>query len=350
MNWPVGGMLKNVGRAMTDMMKTQSPKQTLLQVNNLVMHFPITKGVLQKRVGEVKAVDGISFEIYKGETFSLVGESGCGKTTAGRTILQLYKPTAGQVLFGGVDLTALKGEPLRRMRRKMQMIFQDPYSSLDPRMSIGNIIGESLEQHRIAFGKERTEIIHDLLSKVGLHPYFANRFPHECSGGQRQRVGIARALSLKPELVVCDEPISALDVSVQAQVVNLLKALQKEMGLTYLFIAHDLSMVRHISDRVGVMYLGKIVELSIRKEVYENPLHPYTRALLSAVPVPDPKVEAMRKRTILKGELPSPANPPSGCAFHTRCPIAVPACAEKVPEWKEVKSGHWVACDLVQGA
>jgi oligopeptide transport system ATP-binding protein len=230
----------------------------------------------------------------------------------------------------------------------MQMIFQDPYASLDPRQSIGNIIGEPMEQHGVAYGKERTEAIKELLVKVGLHPYYADRYPHECSGGQRQRVGIARSLALHPQLVVCDEPISALDVSVQAQVVNLLKSLQKEMGLTYLFIAHDLSMVRHISNRVGVMYLGKIVELSNRNEIYNNPLHPYTQALLSAVPVPDPKVEARRRRIILKGELPSPANPPSGCPFHTRCQIAVENCSVKVPDWREIRKDHWIACDLVQ--
>jgi oligopeptide transport system ATP-binding protein len=322
--------------------------EVLLRVENLTKHFPITRGVLfQRQVGQVKAVDGISFEIHQGETLSLVGESGCGKTTAGRTILQLYRPTSGHVYYRDKDLTSMNGEALRRMRQKMQMIFQDPYASLDPRMSIGNIIGEPLEQHGLARGKMKTELIKDLLEKVGLHPYFVDRFPHECSGGQRQRVGIARSLSLNPELIVCDEPISALDVSVQAQVVNLLMSLQKEMGLTYLFIAHDLSMVRHISNRVGVMYLGKIVELSYRTELYTNPLHPYTQALLSAVPVPDPKAEARRKRIILSGELPSAADPPGGCPFHTRCPVAVEACAHQVPTWREVIPAHWVACDLV---
>jgi len=336
---------------MGPVMADQNPSNNnpvLVRVENLTKYFPITRGVIQRQVGQVKAVDGISFEIYQGETFSLVGESGCGKTTAGRTILQLYRPTSGHVFFGDQDLTLLKGEALRHFRRKMQMIFQDPYSSLDPRMSIGNIVGEPLEQHNVAHGKSKNEFVKDLLIKVGLHQYYADRYPHECSGGQRQRVGIARALALHPELIVCDEPISALDVSVQAQVVNLLKSLQKEMGLTYLFIAHDLSMVRHISDRVAVMYLGKIVELSHRKEVYGNPLHPYTRALLSAVPVPDPKVEARRHRIILKGELPSPANPPSGCSFHTRCAIAIEACAHKVPAWRELRKDHWVACDLAE--
>ena len=321
--------------------------EVLIRVEHLTKHFPIMRGLVRREVGRVRAVDDISFEIYKGETLSLVGESGCGKTTAGRTLLQLYPPTSGKVYFGDVELSTLKGEAMRRMRRQMQMIFQDPYSSLNPRMSIGQILGEPLEQHGIAWGKEKNEQVKDLLIKVGLHPYFIDRYPHECSGGQRQRVGIARALALHPQLVVCDEPISALDVSVQAQVVNLLKSLQKEMGLTYLFIAHDLSMVRHISNRVGVMYLGKIVELSDRNNVYQSPQHPYTRALLSAVPVPDPRVEAQRKRIILSGELPSPANPPSGCPFHTRCNMAIDTCSQKVPTWREIKPGHWVACDLL---
>jgi oligopeptide transport system ATP-binding protein len=320
-------------------------REVLLRVEDLVKHFPITRGILvQRQIGQVRAVDGISFHIFKGETFSLVGESGCGKTTAGRTILQLYRPTSGHVYFGDEDLTTMKGEPLRRMRRKMQMIFQDPYASLDPRMSIGNIIGEPMEQHDVARGRHKTELIKELLVKVGLHPFFADRFPHECSGGQRQRVGIARSLALNPELIVCDEPISALDVSVQAQVVNLLMALQKDLGLTYLFIAHDLSMIRHISDRVGVMYVGKIVELSFRRELYQNPLHPYTQALLSAVPVPDPKVEARRKRIILEGDIPSPANPPTGCRFHTRCTYAQEICQTEEPEFRELKPQHWAAC------
>ena len=326
---------------------TDNESKVLVRVEHLVKHFPIMRGVIQREVGRVRAVDDISFEIYKGETFSLVGESGCGKTTAGRTLLQLYPPTSGKVYFDDIELTTLKGESMRRMRRKMQMIFQDPYSSLNPRMSIGQILSEPLEQHGVASGKEKHEMVKDLLVRVGMHPYFIDRYPHECSGGQRQRVGIARALALRPEIIVCDEPISALDVSVQAQVVNLLKALQKEMGLTYLFIAHDLSMVRHISNRVGVMYLGKIVELSDRNGVYQDPQHPYTRALLSAVPVPDPRAEAARKRIILSGELPSPANPPSGCPFHTRCNMAVEACSKQVPTWRELKPGHWVACDLV---
>jgi oligopeptide transport system ATP-binding protein len=325
----------------------QTGKKVLLRVEHLTKHFPIMSGIVQREVGRVRAVDDISFEIFQGETFSLVGESGCGKTTAGRTLLQLYPPTSGKVYFDDIELTTLKGEAMRRMRRKMQMIFQDPYSSLNPRMSIGQILSEPLEQHGLASGKEKNEIVKDLLVKVGMHPYFIDRYPHECSGGQRQRVGIARALALRPEIVICDEPISALDVSVQAQVVNLLKSLQKEMGLTYLFIAHDLSMVRHISNRVGVMYLGKMVELSDRNNVYQDPLHPYTRALLSAVPVPDPRAEARRQRVILTGELPSPANPPSGCPFHTRCNMAVENCKVQVPAWREVRPGHWVACDLV---
>jgi oligopeptide transport system ATP-binding protein len=324
----------------------QTKPEVLLRVNHLTKHFPIMRGLIQREVGRVRAVDDISFDVYRGETLSLVGESGCGKTTAGRTILQLYPPTSGKVFFGDVELTSLKGENLRRMRRKMQMIFQDPYSSLNPRMSIGQILGEPLEQHGIAWGQQKNEMVKDLLVRVGMHPYFIDRYPHECSGGQRQRVGIARALALRPEIIVCDEPISALDVSVQAQVVNLLKALQKEMGLTYLFIAHDLSMVRHISNRVGVMYLGRIVELSDRNNVYQNPQHPYTRALLSAVPVPDPRAEAQRKRIILSGELPSPANPPPGCPFHTRCNKAIEACSKQVPAWREIHPGHWVACDL----
>ena len=321
--------------------------ELLVRVTNLTKYFPINRGVIQRQVGVVKAVDGISFDVYRGETFSLVGESGCGKSTAARTLTQLYDATAGDVIFEGVSLMKLKPGEMRRMRRKMQMIFQDPYASLNPRMTIANIIGEPLQTHGVATGKKKEEIVKRLLVKVGLHQYFTNRFPHECSGGQRQRVGIARALALNPDLVVCDEPISALDVSVQAQVVNLLKSLQKEMGLTYLFIAHDLSMVRHISNRVGVMYLGRLAELASRDELYENPLHPYTKALLSAVPVPDPFIEAKRQRIILEGEIPSASRPPSGCLFHTRCPLAVESCSKVVPTWREINPGHFVACDLV---
>jgi oligopeptide transport system ATP-binding protein len=319
----------------------------LMDVRNLTKYFPIRSGILRRHVGDVKAVDGISFAIRRGETFSLVGESGCGKSTAARTILRLYEQTAGDVIFEGVNLMTLKGDELRRMRQRMQLIFQDPYASLDPRMTIAGIIGEPLQEHGIARGKKKTEIVNGLLEKVGLHQYFADRFPHECSGGQRQRVGIARALSLNPALIVCDEPISALDVSVQAQVVNLLKRLQKEMGLTYLFIAHDLSMVRYISHRVAVMYLGRMAELATRDELFGSPLHPYTRALLSAVPVPDPVVEKARRRTILKGEIPSASKRIPGCLFHTRCPVAVEACSRVVPAWREVRPGHLVACDLV---
>lgn len=322
-------------------------REVLVRVEHLKQYFPIRRGVLiQRTVGAIKAVDDVSFEIYKGETLGLVGESGCGKSTTGRTILQLYRPTGGKVYFEGTDLTTLKGEALRRQRRKMQMIFQDPYASLNPRMTVGAIVGEPLEVHGVATGRERTERVRELLELVGLNPYFINRYPHEFSGGQRQRIGIARALALHPSFIVCDEPISALDVSIQAQVVNLLEDLQEKFGLTYLFIAHDLSMVRHISDRVAVMYLGKIVELTDRDELYERPLHPYTEALLSAVPIPDPEVEERRQRIILEGDVPSPANPPRGCNFSTRCPKVMPICEEVEPEMKEVGPGHWVACHL----
>jgi oligopeptide transport system ATP-binding protein len=304
-------------------------------------------GVFQRQVGVVHAVDGITFSIYNGETFGLVGESGCGKSTAGRTILQLYRPTSGSVYYGDSDLARLKGEDLRRMRQKMQMIFQDPYASLNPRMTIREIVGEPLLVHGIMKGKEIDDRVDQLLDLVRLNPGFASRYPHEFSGGQRQRVGIARALALNPDFIVCDEPISALDVSIQAQVINLLEDLQEKLGLTYLFIAHDLSMVRHISDRVGVMYLGILVETAPRDELYNHPLHPYTQALLSAVPVPDPVVEEKRQRIILEGDVPSPVNPPSGCRFRTRCPLAEKICAEKVPDWREVAPDHWVACHMV---
>jgi len=323
--------------------------EVLVRVEGLKKHFPITKGiVIQRQVGAVKAVDGISFEIIRGETLGLVGESGCGKSTTGRTILQLYRPTEGAVYFEDDNLAELKGNPLRRMRRRMQMIFQDPYASLNPRMTVGNIIGEPLEVHNVASGKERRERVQQLLALVGLNPYFVNRYPHEFSGGQRQRIGVARALALQPDFIVCDEPISALDVSIQAQVVNLLEELQGQFGLTYLFIAHDLSMVRHISDRVAVMYLGKIVELTDRNELYENPQHPYTQALLSAVPIPDPVADAKRKRIILEGDVPSPVNPPKGCNFNTRCPKAIEICFEQDPEFIEIGGGHRCACHLVK--
>jgi oligopeptide transport system ATP-binding protein len=293
-------------------------------------------------------VDGLTFEVKQGETFGLVGESGCGKSTTGRTILRLYKPTSGKVFYKQTELTSLKGEDLRKIRRNVQMIFQDPYASLNPRSSVGNIIAEPMQVHGIGNAKENLDRVKELLKLVGLNPYFTKRFPHEFSGGQRQRIGIARALALQPEFIVCDEPISALDVSIQAQVVNLLEELQEQFGLTYLFIAHDLSMVRHISDRIAVMYLGKLMELTDREELYNNPLHPYTQALLSAVPSPNPMQERKRKRVILTGDVPSPANPPSGCVFHTRCPIAQAICKEEIPLWREVSSGHQVACHLVE--
>ncbi len=316
----------------------------LLRVENLVKHFPIMRGIFQKQVGAVRAVDDVSFEVKRGETLGLVGESGCGKSTTGRAVLQLHRPTSGSVYYDGVDLVKLKGEELRKMRRKIQMIFQDPYASLNPRMTVGEIIREPLLVHSVASDAEANDRVKELLELVRLNPSFATRYPHEFSGGQRQRIGIARALALQPSFIVCDEPISALDVSIQAQVVNLLEELQDKFGLTYLFIAHDLSMVRHISDRVAVMYLGVVVEMATRDEFYKNPLHPYSQALLSAVPIPDPVKESTRKRTILVGDVPSPANPPSGCRFRTRCPIAESICAEKRPEFREVKPGHFVAC------
>jgi len=323
----------------------------LLEVRRLRKYFPVTSGVLfQRRVGLIKAVDDVSFSIRKGETLGLVGESGSGKTTTGRCILQLDRPTSGEVRFEGRDLAQLDEAELRPVRRRMQVIFQDPYSSLNPRMTIGQIIGEPLRVHEILEAKgEVRERARELLSVVGLNPAMADRFPHELSGGERQRVGIARALSLQPSFIVCDEPVSALDVSIQAQIINLLEDLQARFGLTYLFIAHDLSVVRHIGDRVAVMYLGKIVEVADRRELYENPLHPYTQALLSAVPVPDPAVEAKRERVILRGEVPSALNPPSGCVFHPRCPIAIPECSQVVPQLREVSPNHWVACIRAEG-
>ncbi|TAK56726.1 MAG: dipeptide ABC transporter ATP-binding protein [Dehalococcoidia bacterium] len=321
----------------------------LLNVQGLRMYFPVTAGLIfQRKIADVKAVDGIAFDVKKGETLGLVGESGCGKSTTGRAILQLYKPTEGSVSFGGTELTKLHAGDMRRMRRRMQMIFQDPYASLNPRMSVGSIIGEPLQIHGLAKGgRARKERIQDLMRVVGLNPYYANRYPHEFSGGQRQRIGIARALAVEPDFIVADEPVSALDVSIQAQIINLMEDLQQQFGLTYLFIAHDLSVVRHISDRVGVMYLGKMMELADRNELYENPLHPYTKALLSAVPVPDPSVERTRERIILTGDVPSPLRPPSGCVFHTRCPIAVEECRQAIPEWRDVGGGHMVACHRV---
>lgn len=325
-------------------------KDVLLNVQDLKMHFPITRGIIfQRQVGAIKAVDGLDFTLYKGETLGLVGESGCGKSTTGRAILQLYRPTSGHVVFEGKDLTTTKGEELRKMRKRMQMIFQDPYASLNPRMTVGSIIGEPLEVHGIGSSKkERQERVQALLKTVGLNPVFVNRYPHEFSGGQRQRIGIARALAVNPAFVVCDEPISALDVSIQAQIINLLEDLQDELGLTYLFIAHDLSVVRHISDRIAVMYLGKIVELADRDALYENPKHPYTQALLSAVPIPDPEIESRRQRIILEGDVPSPANPPKGCHFCTRCPRVMDICRENEPPFKDYGGGHYAACFLYE--
>jgi len=319
----------------------------LVEVKELKKHFPIYRGVFRRQVGAVQAVDGVTFNIYKGETLGLVGESGCGKSTTGRTILQLLEPTAGRVLFEGKDLTQLGKSDLRLARREMQMIFQDPYASLNPRMSVGNIVSEPLVIHNIGNAKSRTERVQELLRVVGLNPYFVNRYPHEFSGGQRQRIGIARALATNPSFIVADEPISALDVSIQAQVVNLMDDLKDELGLTYLFIAHDLSMVRYISDRVAVMYLGRIVELSERDEIFEHPLHPYTQALLSAIPIPNPEKEEKRQRLILEGDVPSPANPPQACRFHPRCRYATEICMEVDPEFRNLgteKTDHWVAC------
>ncbi len=318
----------------------------LVEVRNLQMHFPVTAGIIfQRAVAQIKAVDDVSFFVRRGETLGLVGESGCGKTTTGRCILQLYKPTGGQVFFDGQELTSMSTRQMRVMRRRMQVIFQDPYSSLNPRMTAGNIIGEPLIVHGLVNSKEEyRDRVAELLQNVGLNPYMADRFPHEFSGGQRQRIGVARALSVDPSFIVCDEPVSALDVSIQAQIVNLLEDLQEQFDLTYLFIAHDLSVVRHISNRVAVMYLGHIVEIADRNEIYQSPMHPYTRALLSAVPIPDPVIDAQRERILLSGEVPSPLNPPSGCVFHPRCPIAIDSCQSVVPELRQVDSDHWAAC------
>jgi len=321
--------------------------ETLLQIEGLKKYFPVNRGLFGRHVGDVHAVDGITFDVYRGETLGLVGESGSGKTTVGRTILRLYPPTAGRVVLDGIDMGTLSSRALRRARRRLQMIFQDPYASLNPRMNVGAIVAAPLAIHRVARGREAEERVAELLQLVGLNPGLTNRYPHEFSSGQRQRIGIARALALNPEFVVCDEPIAALDVSIQAQVINLLHTLQERFGLTYLFIAHDLSMVRHISDRVAVMYLGKIVELTDRDSLYTNPLHPYTQALLSAVPIPDPAIEQNRARIILPGEVPSPVHPPKGCGFNTRCPLAYDTCFEVPPEYREVQPGHWVACHHV---
>jgi oligopeptide transport system ATP-binding protein len=322
--------------------------EVLVDVDNLKIYFPVMAGfIVSRKIAENKAVDGITFNVKKGETVGLVGESGCGKSTTGRAILQLYKPTDGKIVFDGKDMASLHGEDLRHTRRRMQMIFQDPYASLNPRMSVRDIIGEPLLIHKLGNGAERRERVAELMRIVGLNPYYATRFPHEFSGGQRQRIGIARSLAVSPDFIVCDEPVSALDVSIQAQIINLLEELQEQFGLTYLFIAHDLAVVRHISDRVAVMYLGKMMELSGRNDIYENPLHPYTKALLSAVPIPDPALERKRERIILTGDVPSSLRPPRGCVFHTRCPIAIDECREAVPEWREVTPNHWVACHRV---
>ena len=325
---------------------SSNQNEVLLEVKNLKMHFPVTSGMFFSRtVAHIKAVDDVSFFGRKGETLGLVGESGCGKTTTGRCILQLYKPTAGEVIFEGRELTTLPSNDMRRMRREMQVIFQDPYSSLNPRMTAGNIIGEPLIIHKLVDNKAAyRERVAELLQNVGLNPYMADRFPHEFSGGQRQRIGVARALSVEPKFIVADEPVSALDVSIQAQIINLLEDLQERFNLTYLFIAHDLSVVRHISDRVGVMYLGHMVEMADRNEIYVDPVHPYTKALLSAVTIPDPVIDAQRERVVLTGEVPSPLNPPSGCVFHPRCPIATAECSQVIPALRQVQPNHWAAC------
>jgi oligopeptide transport system ATP-binding protein len=321
---------------------TKTGVDNILEVKNLSKHFDLGRGQI------LKAVDNVTFSIKRGETFGLVGESGCGKSTTGRTIIRLYDATKGEVLFNGKNVHKLQGRELKEFNRQMQMIFQDPYASLNPRMTVGDIIGEGIDIHKLLTGRQRQERIYELLRTVGLNEEHASRFPHEFSGGQRQRIGIARSLAIEPQFIIADEPISALDVSIQAQVVNLMKKLQQERGLTYLFIAHDLAMVKHISDRIGVMYLGALVEVTEANELYRKPLHPYTEALLSAIPIPDPEIERTRERIILEGDVPSPVNPPSGCRFRTRCPKAMPECAQIVPELKEVEPGHHVACLLYQ--
>jgi len=332
----------------TDSKNVPNDAEILIDVKDVKIYFSVTAGFLvQRKIAENKAVDGISFHVRKGETLGLVGESGCGKSTTGRAILQLYRPTSGEILFDGKDLVKLRGNDLRLMRRKMQMIFQDPYASLNPRMSVRDIIGEPLVIHKMGTNNERRDRVLELMRIVGLNPYYAMLFPHEFSGGQRQRIGIARALAVSPDFIVCDEPVSALDVSIQAQIINLLEELQEQFGLTYLFIAHDLAVVRHISDRVAVMYLGKLMEQANSRDIYENPLHPYTKALLSAVPIPDPQLERKRERIILTGDVPSSLRPPRGCVFHTRCPIAIEECRVEIPAWREAEPGHWVACHRV---
>jgi peptide/nickel transport system ATP-binding protein/oligopeptide transport system ATP-binding protein len=326
--------------------EAETAGQDLVRVEHLTKYFPVRAGLMQRIVNWVKAVDDVSFTVKQGETLGLVGESGCGKTTVGRSMLRLIEPTSGAVEFDGKDVLKLRGNDLKHVRRDMQIIFQDPYASLDPRVPIGESIMEGLHIHNIGSPKERFDMMLDTLKKVGLEDYHARRYPHEFSGGQRQRIGIARALALRPKFIVCDEPVSALDVSIQSQVLNILKDLQNEFGLTYLFVAHNLSVVEHISDRVAVMYLGKMVELTGREELYRNPLHPYTKALMSAIPVPNPKLK--RQRTILKGDVPSPLNPPKGCRFHPRCPIADKICGEQEPEFREAAPGHFVACWMVK--
>lgn len=324
-------------------------QETLLEVRNLVKHFPIRQGIIfSKQVGAVQAVDNVSFSVNKGETLGLVGESGCGKTTTGRLILRLIEPTSGDIIFDGKNIPKLPKDEMRELRKDLQIIFQDPYGSLNPRMTVGDIIGEPLHIHKLAKGAEKEKRVRELLEVVGLSAFHARRFPHEFSGGQRQRIGIARALAVRPKLIICDEPVSALDVSIQAQVINLLQDLQREFDLTYIFIAHDLSVVKHISDRVAVMYLGKIVELTSKNELYRNPKHPYTQALLSAIPEADPTIK--KERILLKGDVPSPINPPKGCRFHTRCPKAMDICRTQEPQFVDSGDGHFVACHLVPAA
>ncbi|WP_010283369.1 ABC transporter ATP-binding protein [Bacillus timonensis] len=328
---------------------SETNSDIILELQDVKKYFPIKSGLLQRQVGDVKAVDGISLKVKKGETIGLVGESGCGKSTTGRTIIRLYEPTDGKIIFKGKDISHMSESELRKtVRRDIQMVFQDPFATLNPRKTLRSIIKEPLITHNLYTSKEREEKVKELMETVGLNSSFINRYPHEFSGGQRQRIGIARALALNPELIIADEPVSALDVSIQAQVINLMEDLQEDFGLTYVFISHDLSVVRHISDRVGVMYLGKMMELANKEDLYAEPLHPYTQALLSAVPVPKKAGAIKRERIVLKGELPSPSNPPSGCVFHTRCPAATDICRQLVPEFKEVKQGHFVACHLYE--